>query len=797
MRIRSIAVSREKFALTRPYAIAGQAPVTDVENVVVRIETEDGASRASAPGSPGEHVTGETNESCRAALAPANLEWLRGRDVRTLRALCRESAERFPLTPAARAAVDIALHDLLGKRAGLPLADVLGRAHDALADLDHDRHQAAATRRWPRPTSTSAADFRVLKVKIGDSLEEDVERLAKLREHVGRRAVIRVDANIGYSIEETARFFERTRAARDRVRRAAGDARELRPHPGAAAAWRARIAADESLHGETDALDLAGPAGDPACGIYNIKLMKCGGVWPALRIAAIAETAGVSLMWGCMDESRISIAAALHAAFASPATRYLDLDGSLDLARDVVVGRLHARERRDADDRRPPGLGVSAISRRPQRQAGVSAPVRAPDERDAADGDVASSSGARRPSPASRSADRSRRSGPAAPPRARPRAPGSAGGRPPPTPGRAGRRRPASSCAPLRARPSWPGRSSSRESFLRPKSAPSTVAPTEIAVCTPASTDSCFSRPTACSARRRRSWSEASFARVLLPEPVGGGVPLLARLLLKPRAEVRLALPRLRDTPGRRALPELERLLPIEPGREVLAPGLRRSCRHERAGRRVGEARRLRPAPASRSSDAKVGLLARRPVERRLEPAATTRETFSRRRHAALRVAQRRPRRRRARRRDTRARPRRPARARRAATPREEAPAARLPMAGPLRRAPPLFFAGGVVPPLVPRTGSISVLICARVSGPRRYDIAQRVSKTTGRVLVDVVQQEHAAAQSRERLFHLRRGRTSATRSTAAPSRPSSTRALSRSVWSRPRNQVPVFARPL
>ena len=46
-------------------------------------------------------------------------------------------------------------------------------------------------------------------------------------------------------------------------------------------------------------------------------------------------------MWGCMDESRISIAAALHAAFASPATRYLDLDGTLDLARDVVRGRVH------------------------------------------------------------------------------------------------------------------------------------------------------------------------------------------------------------------------------------------------------------------------------------------------------------------------------------------------------------------------------------------------------------------------------------------------------------------------
>jgi L-alanine-DL-glutamate epimerase-like enolase superfamily enzyme len=336
MRIRSIAVSRELFPLTRPYSIAGQAPMTEAENVVVRIETDDGLVGLGA-GSPGEHVTGETNESCRAALAPANLEWLRGRDVRTLRALCRESAERFPLTPAARAAVDIALHDLLGRRAGLPLADVLGRAHTALPT-------SITIGIKPLDETLAEADeylgrgFRVLKVKIGDALDEDLERLVKLRERVGAAATIRVDANVGYSIEETIRFFERSapleiELVEQPVAREAFEGIRRLP-----AAWRRKIAADESLHGEADALTLAGPPGDPACGIYNIKLMKCGGVWPALRIAAIAETAGVSLMWGCMDESRISIAAALHAAFASPATRYLDLDGSLDLARDVVEG---------------------------------------------------------------------------------------------------------------------------------------------------------------------------------------------------------------------------------------------------------------------------------------------------------------------------------------------------------------------------------------------------------------------------------------------------------------------------
>ena len=88
--------------------------------------------------------------------------------------------------------------------------------------------------------------------------------------------------------------------------------------------------------------------------------MKCGGIAPARRIAAIAQAAGIHLMWGCMDESRISIAAALHAALSCPATRYLDLDGSLDLARDV------AREGFDLQDgilrtTGNPGLGIRIL----------------------------------------------------------------------------------------------------------------------------------------------------------------------------------------------------------------------------------------------------------------------------------------------------------------------------------------------------------------------------------------------------------------------------------------------------
>ena len=122
---------------------------------------------------------------------------------------------------------------------------------------------------------------------------------------------------------------------------------------------RRKIALDESLLTSSDAIRLAAPPA--ACGIFNIKLMKCGGVYEALRIATIAECAGIELMWGCMDESRISIAAALHAALACPATRYLDLDGSFDLARDVAEGGFHLRDGllsiSDA-----PGLGLTLVS---------------------------------------------------------------------------------------------------------------------------------------------------------------------------------------------------------------------------------------------------------------------------------------------------------------------------------------------------------------------------------------------------------------------------------------------------
>ena len=248
----------------------------------------------------------------------------------------------------------MALHDLVARSEGVPLVDLLGRCHETLPTSVTIGISSV------EETLAEAEDylgrgFRCLKVKTGRAFDEDVERLSRLRDSVGAETLIRIDANQGYTVEETRRLGELAGELDleliEQPLPATMDP-ELRTLP---LSLRRIVAADESLHGEEAAKNLA--ADPPACGVFNIKLMKCGGIRPALAIAEIANSADIESMWGCNDESVVSIAAALHAAYACPSTRYLDLDGSFDLARDPAKGGFVVEEGRlRLLDK--PGLGV-------------------------------------------------------------------------------------------------------------------------------------------------------------------------------------------------------------------------------------------------------------------------------------------------------------------------------------------------------------------------------------------------------------------------------------------------------
>ena len=244
---------------------------------------------------------------------------------------------------AARAAIDIALHDLWGKRLGHPLYRLFGLNPEALPltsfTIGMDTPEVVAAK------VKEAEGYPILKVKLGSP--DDREMLAAVRDTTDR--TLRVDANEGWTLETAGErlewlaklgveFVEQPLPA-DRIE----ETRALRrrsPLP---------FVADESVHTAADIPRLAG-----AFDGINIKLMKCGGIGEALRMIAVARAHGMKVMLGCMIESSLAIAAAAH---ISPLVDTADLDGHLLIDNDPFVGPLvRAGQVILPDD---PGLGVA------------------------------------------------------------------------------------------------------------------------------------------------------------------------------------------------------------------------------------------------------------------------------------------------------------------------------------------------------------------------------------------------------------------------------------------------------
>lgn len=330
-KIKDITVWDADLGNAKPYTIAFKT-VDEVRNAFVEITLDNGVAGIGS-GNPSEYVVGESFAQCLEALEEKNLQFLIGRDIREFHQLAYEVWQTFPKNPSARAALDIALYDTFTKYLDVPLVKFLGQKIKSLPTSNTIGIKNI------EETLKEAKDFfqrgfRILKVKLGRNLEEDIERLEKLREHFGEKVLIRIDANQGYSVDQTIDFYHRTKGLNLELieqplpARAVAEMKSL-PHE-----VRVKLAADESLITPADAIGLIKPP--LAAGIFNIKLMKCGGISQALKIADIALHEDVDLFWGCNDESIVSITAALHTAFACSNTRYIDLDGSLDLENDVV-----------------------------------------------------------------------------------------------------------------------------------------------------------------------------------------------------------------------------------------------------------------------------------------------------------------------------------------------------------------------------------------------------------------------------------------------------------------------------
>lgn len=233
---------------------------------------------------------------------------------------------RLSGSAAARAAVDIALHDALGKRLGCSLRDLLG-----LRDLPLPATSFTIAITAPEELATrvrAAAQYPILKVKLGT--DRDLEIVRTIREHAPT-ASIRVDANAAWTVEQALRLIPQMRELGvEFVEQplAVGDTAGLERLRQARLGLP--IVADESVRSAAEIVALA-----PYVDGVNIKLMKTGGIAGALAAIHTARSCGLRVMLGCMIETSLGVTAAAHLA---PLADWIDIDGPLLIANDPFVG---------------------------------------------------------------------------------------------------------------------------------------------------------------------------------------------------------------------------------------------------------------------------------------------------------------------------------------------------------------------------------------------------------------------------------------------------------------------------
>lgn len=355
MKIVAIHTYLQKLPLTKPYTIAYKT-ITDTEIVFLEITLENGIVGIGAS-NPFEDVVGETPVQTLQNLQSEFVQNFVGKDIRYFNQLIDDVIKYFLHLPGTIAAIDIALHDAFCKLLQIPVVDLYGKKIDALpTSITIGIKETTAM--VEEAKANYAVGFRILKIKTGLNVEEDIERVTKLTEHFGNKMRIRVDANQGYTLLQLQQFIAQTKDLDiELIEQPVPVGKEVLLHE-LDTAERKLLAADESLLDASTAMKLAQPP--QPFGIFNIKLMKCGGIRAALEIATIAKHANIDLFWGCNDESITSITAALHAAYACGNTKYLDLDGSFDLSKDLVEGGFIIKDGYMYCSESP-GLGVTKI----------------------------------------------------------------------------------------------------------------------------------------------------------------------------------------------------------------------------------------------------------------------------------------------------------------------------------------------------------------------------------------------------------------------------------------------------
>ena len=357
MKITDIRFGMLRVPLRTPFKTALRT-VEAVEDVVVMVNTDTGhVGYGEAPATA--VITGDTHGSIIDAIRHYISPRLIGQDIANLNRITHLVQGAMEKNSSAKAAVEIAVYDLWGQLYGAPLYRLLGGGDpvittDITISVDYIDKMVA--------DSLSAVErgFESLKIKVGKDIGVDIERVKAIYAAVEGRALLRLDANQGWTAKQAVYALQELEDSGVRLELVEQPvkAQDLDGMKYVTERVHTPVMADESVFGPTEVIELIRMR---AADIINIKLMKTGGLSNAIRIADIAAMYQVECMIGCMLESSISVAAAVHVAVAkSNAITKIDLDGPSLCAFNPVDGGVIFNES-EISITDAPGLGIREI----------------------------------------------------------------------------------------------------------------------------------------------------------------------------------------------------------------------------------------------------------------------------------------------------------------------------------------------------------------------------------------------------------------------------------------------------
>lgn len=327
MRITQVSFERHDLKLSDPYTIAYET-IDRTSNFILKIET-DGKWVGYGCAAPDAVVTNERPDEVEEVIKTIIIPYLRGKDPFTYALLLVELKALLGKKSSSLAMVDLALFDVISKKAEVPLYQFLGGYRTSIpTSITIGIMGLQETMEYA--DNFVDQGFQVLKIKGGADVQEDIEKMTAIHAKYPR-VKLRFDGNQGYSVKESIAFVRATAAIGIEIFEQPTKIESEERLGAVTGQVHIPVMADESLKTLTDAFRLAQ---NERVDMVNIKLQKVGGIMVGMHINSVAKAANLDAMVGCIDECALGISAGLHFTLSRPNIVYADLDGHLDIIDD-------------------------------------------------------------------------------------------------------------------------------------------------------------------------------------------------------------------------------------------------------------------------------------------------------------------------------------------------------------------------------------------------------------------------------------------------------------------------------